>query len=97
MPGVEKPVNFAYDMIVSSEEHIPKVVENMVDDWIVIAKLFHLIVRSNFCRQFGRNSPISVKSFIWNKLVVSYGPSKAALVTVSYSITEKIYKLSFGK
>lgn len=84
-------------MIVSSEEHIPRVVDSMIDDWIAIGKLFHLIVKSNFLRQFGRNSPISVKSFTWNKLILSYGPNKAALVTVTYSILEKVYKLSFGK
>lgn len=96
MPGIEKPVNFAYDIIVSSEEHIPKVVDSIIDDWTVIAKLFHLIIKSNFCRQFGKNSPISVKSFTWNKIIISYGPNKGAFVTIAYNMTEKIYKLSFG-
>lgn len=96
-PGVEKPVNFAYDMIVSSEEHIPKVVDSMIDDWMAIAKLFHLVVKSNYCRNFGRNSQISVKSFTWNKLILSYGPNKGAHVSVTYSISEKVYKISFGK
>lgn len=96
-PGAEKPVNFAYDMIVSAEEHIPKVVDSMIDDWIGIAKLFHLIVKSQYLRHFGNNSPISVKSFTWNKLILYYGPNKGAIVTVQYSIPEKVYKLSFGK
>jgi len=83
-------------MALASEEHISKVIDSMLNDWVVIAKIFHLIVKSDWCRRVEDSGLASVKTFTWNKLVLSYGPIKAAVLSITYSILEKCYKLSFG-
>jgi hypothetical protein len=97
VPSAEKSVNFSYDMSLSSEDHVPKIVDNMVEDWISIAKVFHLIIKSNWCRRMELSNLVSVKTFHWNRLVLNYGPNRAAVVILTYSVQEKCYKLSFGK
>ncbi|XP_021960036.1 mediator of RNA polymerase II transcription subunit 14 isoform X1 [Folsomia candida] len=96
VPNSEKPLHFVYDMALSSDDHVPQIVRNMLDDWLAIAKMFHLVLRSNWCRRMEASNLVAVKSFHWNRLVLSYGPSRAANVTIFYSIQDKCYKLSFG-
>jgi len=84
-------------MSLSSDDHVPKIVDNIVDDWTSIAKIFNLVLKSNWCRRMELSNLVSVKSFTWNKLVLNYGPNRAAVVNITYNVQDKCYKLSFGK
>lgn len=84
-------------MSVSTDDHIPKVVDCILDDWMVIAKLIYLLEDSNWLEKFERSGLVSLKNFTWNKLIINYGPNRSAVATIQYIITEKYYKLSFGK
>lgn len=92
---MEKPVNFVYEMALSSEDHIPKVVEYFLDDWNCIVKLFVLVEKSGWMRRMDP-AQVSVKSYTWNKLTLNYGPNRSAVLNIIYSIKEKCFKLSFG-
>jgi mediator of RNA polymerase II transcription subunit 14 len=83
-------------MALSSEDHVPRIVSSILDDWLEIAKIFNLVYKSNWCRRMELSNLVAVKSFNWNKLVLSYGPNRAANVKISYSVQDRSYKLSFG-
>ncbi len=91
-----KPVHFVHEMSVSAEDHIPKIVDCFLDDWVAIAKLFYLLERANWLTSLEQSGHVLIKSFTWNKLVINYGPNRSAVATIQYIITEKYYKLSFG-
>ena len=93
IPDVEKPVHFVYEMALSSEDHIPKIVDNFLDDWASIARLFVLVQKSGWMESSGL---VAVKSYNRKKLTLNYGPNRSAIVTITYSISEKCFKLSFG-
>lgn len=40
---------------------------------------------------------ISIKSYNYSKLVLTYGPNRGATVTVQWNTNDKTFKLIFGK
>ena len=59
IPDVEKPVHFVYEMALSSEDHIPKIVDNFLDDWASIARLFVLVQKSGWMRRMESSGLVS--------------------------------------
>ncbi|CAG7734428.1 unnamed protein product [Allacma fusca] len=96
IPHVEKPVNFVHEMALSSEDHIPKIVDYFLEDWTCIAKLFVLVEKSGWMRRMEQSGHVFVKSYTWNKLTLNYGPHLSAVVNICYNIADKCFKLSFG-
>ena len=87
IPDVEKPVHFVYEMALSSEDHIPKIVDNFLDDWASIARLFVLVQKSGWMRRMESSGLVAVKSYNWKKLTLNYGPNRSAIVTITYSLS----------
>lgn len=46
--------------------------------------------------KFGLSNAVIIKSYSYSKLVMGYGPDRAATVTVNWDSKEKIYKLILG-
>lgn len=40
---------------------------------------------------------VSIKSYNYSKLVLTYGPNRGATVTIQWSIDDKAFKLIFGR
>lgn len=84
-------------MALSSDDHISKMVDNILDDWFAIAKLFVLLEKSKWLTKLEQSGLVSIKSFTWNKLTIHYGPNRSARADIIYVIHEKSYKIYFGK
>lgn len=47
--------------------------------------------------KYNLRNMVSIKSYNYSKLVLAYGPNHGATVTVQWSISDKAFKLVFGK
>lgn len=47
--------------------------------------------------KYNLRNMVSIKSYNYSKLVLTYGPNRGATVTVQWSTNDKAFKLIFGK
>jgi hypothetical protein len=84
-------------MALSADDHISKMVDNIGEDWLAIAKIFVLLEKSKWLSKLEQSGLVSIKSFTWNKLTYYYGPNRSARADIVFAIPEKSYKIYFGK
>lgn len=94
--GMESPVTCIFEMALSSDDHVAKLVDAILDQWHGIAKLFLLLEKSNWLKRLSQISILEIKSYTWSNLTVFYGPGRSARANVIYSLSDKCYKIYFG-
>lgn len=84
-----------------SLDTISRNVDSLLNDWIQIAQLYTIVYDLTeylqvYNEKYNLSHLFSVKSYNYSKLVLSYGPDKGAMVSISWSSLEKAFKLAFG-
>ncbi|KAJ8894673.1 hypothetical protein PR048_007338 [Dryococelus australis] len=95
--GLRRPVYFQYDM--ETAENVSKTVDALLCDWAQIVHLYMVVEDlAEYLRLEGSNLPniVTIKSYSYSRLVLGYGPERAATVTVFWNSEEKAFKLIFG-
>uniref|UniRef100_A0A146LY05 Mediator of RNA polymerase II transcription subunit 14 n=4 Tax=Lygus hesperus TaxID=30085 RepID=A0A146LY05_LYGHE len=95
--GMRRPVYFNYDMLPA--ESVSKTVDALLSDWAQIVHLYTLVEDlSEYFKtsKYNISSLVTVKSYSYNKLVLGYGPERAATVTVQWNSSTKAFTLIFG-
>nr|XP_024219259.1 mediator of RNA polymerase II transcription subunit 14 [Halyomorpha halys] len=95
--GMRRPVYFQYDMLPA--EQVGKTVDALLSDWAQIVHLYTLVEDlAEYFRmpKYNISSVVTVKSYSYSKLVLGYGPDRAATVTVQWNPVNKAYTLVFG-
>ncbi|KAJ8684722.1 hypothetical protein QAD02_020515, partial [Eretmocerus hayati] len=94
--GLRRPVHFQYDM--GTTDTIPQMVDSFLRDWVKIVHLYGLV--HDFSENYRSEEDtlhnfVSVKSYDYNKLMVLYGPSRRANVTVQWDSRYDAFRLYF--
>ena len=97
--GSRRPVYFQYDM--GNIDMITRNVDSLLNDWSQIVYLYMIVYNlseylSHYSEKFNLNNMFTVKSYSYSKLVLCYGPDKGAVVSITWSSTEKLFQLAFG-
>lgn len=93
--GVRKTVHLVYNSTHESRNSMGVVVDDLLDDWLAIEKLYQVVC------DFGKvvhlyTQSIEVRSFTYKKLCLVYGPCKSYSVTIHWKSMEKRFHLTFG-
>ncbi|BES92650.1 U1 small nuclear ribonucleoprotein C [Nesidiocoris tenuis] len=94
--GMRRPVYFNYDILPA--ESVAKTVDSLLNDWAQIVHLYTLVEDlSEYFKtsKYNISSLVTVKSYSYNKLVLGYGPERAATVTVQWNSATKAFTLVF--
>lgn len=88
-------VPLMYDFSNGSQAQIVQMVDELLEDWSAIEKLYDVVyefgkVASNFANL------VELKSFTYKKLLLGYGPNKIFMLTIHWKSTEKRFQLNFG-
>lgn len=88
-----------YEFSAGSSSDMNKMIEDLLSDWTAISCLYNVVL--SFANDIKYNSTfnatlIEVRSFSYKKIIISYGPSKAYLVSIYYKSKEQRFQLSFG-
>ncbi|XP_063244367.1 mediator of RNA polymerase II transcription subunit 14 isoform X2 [Bacillus rossius redtenbacheri] len=95
--GLRRPVYFQYDM--ETADGVSKTVDALLSDWAQIVHLYMVVEDlSEYLRLDTSNlaNIVTVRSYSYSRLVLGYGPERAATVTVHWSSGDKAFKLVFG-
>ncbi|XP_073993036.1 mediator complex subunit 14 isoform X1 [Rhodnius prolixus] len=95
--GMRRPVYFQYEMLPA--ETVQKTVDALLNDWAQIVHLYTLVEDlAEYFRipKYNISSMVTVKSYSYSKLILGYGPDRAATVTVQWDPTAKAFTLVFG-
>ncbi|KAL1123440.1 hypothetical protein AAG570_002520 [Ranatra chinensis] len=95
--GMRRPVYFQYDML--SADSVSKTVDALLSDWAQIVHLYTLVEDlADYFRmeKYNLSSMVSIKSYSYSKLVLGYGPDRAATVNVHWNSATNTFVLTFG-
>ncbi|XP_065344128.1 mediator of RNA polymerase II transcription subunit 14 isoform X2 [Cloeon dipterum] len=90
-----RPVYFQYEL--GLEEHVPATVDALLRDWHTLENLYQLVDDLAFFfkngDKYGLSGLVTIKSYSYKRLVVSYGAERALSVSVTWSAEERAFKL----
>ncbi|XP_033360225.1 mediator of RNA polymerase II transcription subunit 14 [Bombus vosnesenskii] len=96
--GLRRPVYFQYEM--GTADTVSRTVDALLNDWAQIVYLYsivHGLAEYFKMEKYNLRNMVSIKSYNYSKLVLTYGPNRGATVTVQWSTNDKAFKLIFGK
>ncbi|XP_046742942.1 mediator of RNA polymerase II transcription subunit 14 isoform X1 [Diprion similis] len=96
--GLRRPVYFQYEM--GTADAVSRTVDSLLNDWAQIVHLYsivHDLAEYFKIEKYNVRNMVSIKSYSYSKLVLAYGPTRRATVTVQWSTNDKAFKLVFGK
>ena len=96
--GLRRPVYFSYEM--GTIDGIPQMVDLLLNDWAQIVNLYSLVNDLSEYLKMEKSilrNNVSIKSYNYSKLIMTYGANRRASVTVQWDPNEKNFKLYFGK
>ena len=93
--GPRRTVYLMYDFANGSRASAVQMVDELLEDWSAIEKLYTVIC------DFGRVARnyrhlVDLRSFTYKKLFISYGPGKCYTVAIHWKSMEKRFQLNFG-
>ncbi|XP_017775770.1 PREDICTED: mediator of RNA polymerase II transcription subunit 14 [Nicrophorus vespilloides] len=95
--GSRRPVYFPYDM--GTADNVSRTVNQLLSDWAQIVHLYtivHELSEYLAIEKYNLANMFSIKSYSYGKLVLCYGPDKGAMVCITWSSSQKLFRLSFG-
>ncbi|XP_046477470.1 mediator of RNA polymerase II transcription subunit 14 isoform X1 [Neodiprion pinetum] len=96
--GLRRPVYFQYEM--GTADAVSRTVDSLLNDWAQIVHLYsivHDLAEYFKIEKYNVRNMVSIKSYSYSKLVLAYGPTRRATVTLQWSTNDKAFKFVFGK
>ncbi|XP_054168688.1 mediator of RNA polymerase II transcription subunit 14-like [Oppia nitens] len=96
--GSRRILTLPYDYNSGSQTQITKMVDELLNDWTAIARLYDIIKKFATSLQTTNQLTTSfdIKSFTYKKIIIGYGIYKTYIVTIYWKTTEKRFQLFFG-